>query len=619
MKNGLLHILYLMAILAFHSCSHEWFDGDKRCLNSAVEEARSYFEGNATDLSMPQLMMPPETKTDDILSGGNLVPVWDRFITAENDRFTTFEIPLSRDFAMRAAMFYPQDGKHKFVTENVRVQSNLVIRKSKKSGNFNYFVSTVIGSSAVPAEKDNNPWRYLGSRKGFNGYVIISNVEGDILETFYYRNGNRFFITLKNQAQRDSLCTNRFGFIVGRSMPLTKGGSYETGESQSLCIFCNKPLVDYECDCPGWQNSKPVMGEYVYCDKCGMLKGHCVCGNYPCPLCGKEPCECSGQEYNCEYCGSPYCNGRCQSEGDNRGGGDNTPTPDPEEEPQDLYTVTIAEPVGGSATGGGGYKKGSTATISAIPDEGYVFAGWSGDYSGLDNPASFTVEDDMTIYARFYEESSECGKLVKNLESLPYLMRCREKIGSGTGLTEYGYIKTTTSIEEIEGRNNAITIRDLPNTLELAHTHIDVIYPSIEDLKSIYRRYHKGCISDYENFKYIIVSPEYFVVIKIEDTDRMDVLIRDSLIIQKVITDDNKYRYKFSEEIEKKYDRFIPIQSNSVDGHFSNFMDFFEYLNPGLSISVYKTDTESGEMTYKKVSNREDFSKLLNRTGICNN
>ena len=31
----------------------------------------------------------------------------------------------------------------------------------------------------------------------------------------------------------------------------------------------------------------------------------------------------------------------------------------------------------------------------------------------------------------------------------------------------------------------------------------------------------------------------------------MDVLIRDSLIIQKVITDDNKHRYKFSEEIEK--------------------------------------------------------------------
>lgn len=106
---------------------------------------------------------------------------------------------------------------------------------------------------------------------------------------------------------------------------------------------------------------------------------------------------------------------------------------------------------------------------------------------------------------------------------------------------------------------------------------------------------------------------------KIEDTDRIDVLIRDSLIIQKVIIDDNKHRYKFSEEIKQKYHEFIPIQSNSVEGHFSNFMDFFEYLNPGLSISVYKTDTESGEIAYKKVSNREDFSNLLNRIGICNN
>ena len=125
MNKGLLHILCLVAILAFHSCSHEWFGGNKRNSDSSVDEARSYFKGNATDLSMPQLMMPPETKTDDILSGGNLVPVWDRFITAENDRFTTFEIPLSRDFAMRAAMFYPQDGKHRFVTELVTMYQTL--------------------------------------------------------------------------------------------------------------------------------------------------------------------------------------------------------------------------------------------------------------------------------------------------------------------------------------------------------------------------------------------------------------------------------------------------------------------------------------------------------------
>ena len=89
--------------------------------------------------------------------------------------------------------------------------------------------------------------------------------------------------------------------------------------------------------------------------------------------------------------------------------------------------------------GGGGYKKGSTATISAIADEGYVFAGWSGDYSGLDNPATFTVEDDMTIYARFYEESSDCGKLAKAFGSnFSLLRRYQSKIVSGG--PEYGFI-----------------------------------------------------------------------------------------------------------------------------------------------------------------------------------
>ena len=111
----------------------------------------------------------------------------------------------------------------------------------------------------------------------------------------------------------------------------------------------------------------------------------------------------------------------------------------------------------------------------------------------------------------------------------------------------------------------------------------------------------------------------YFVIFKIEDTDRMDVLIRDSLIIQKVLTDDNKYRYEFSKDIGKKYDAFIPVDANSIEGHFSNFMSFFEYLNPGLSVSVYKTNVASGEMIYKQIRNREDFNNLINRTGICSN
>ena len=619
MKTKLPHIICLLALLVFHSCSHDDFDRGKDKSSHSVGEARAYFENNATNLTMPLLLMPASTKNEDIFAEGNLVPVWKDCAVAETDRFSIFEVPIARDFAMEAAMFHHGNGIHSFVTENVKVCSSLVIRKNRTTGTADFFVVTTIGFLTAQGNRDDNPWKYMGDRANFNGYMIVSDVEGEVLEAFYYRGGNRYFISLTNHVHGGSAGTDLFGFTVRRTAPTTKGGGwYDPGESQELCPHCKRPLIDYICDCPGWLDNTVVTGEYIYCDGCGMLKGKCICRDNSCPVCGKEPCECS-ESSSCHLCGSRYCNGECSDLGNGgRGGGDEPEPPSPEQ-PQDLYTVVIAEPVGGTVMGAGEYKKGSIAAISATPALGYVFAGWSGDYSGLDNPASFTVNDDMTIYAKFYEENSECGKLIKNLESLPYMTRCREKIGSGTGLTEYGYIKTSSSIEELTGRDNAIAIPDMPNTIELAHTHIDVVHPSIDDLKSIYRRYYKGCISDYENFKYIIVSPEYFVILKIEDIDRMDVLIRDSLIIQRMLVGNNKYKYEFSKNIRKKYYEYIPAESNSVEGHFSNFMRFFEYLNPGLSVSIYKTDAESGNVFYRKVNNKEDFNNLIRKIGVCNN
>ena len=182
--------------------------------------------------------------------------------------------------------------------------------------------------------------------------------------------------------------------------------------------------------------------------------------------------------------GSSLGNGNTSDTEDNENILDNE---EEEEEPQDLYTVTIAEPVGGSATGGGGYKKGSTATISAIADEGYVFAGWSGDYSGLDNPATFTVEDDMTIYARFYEESSDCGKLAKAFGgNFSLLRRYQSKIISGG--PEYGFITTAFGTEEYTGGIGYIALPARVNILAMAHTHTTVIHPSTSDLGSLFHR-----------------------------------------------------------------------------------------------------------------------------------
>lgn len=47
------------------------------------------------------------------------------------------------------------------------------------------------------------------------------------------------------------------------------------------------------------------------------------------------------------------------------------------------------------------YVEGTLITLTAIPDEGYMFSGWSGDLSGTENPASFIVDADLEVTALF--------------------------------------------------------------------------------------------------------------------------------------------------------------------------------------------------------------------------
>jgi regulation of enolase protein 1 (concanavalin A-like superfamily) len=50
------------------------------------------------------------------------------------------------------------------------------------------------------------------------------------------------------------------------------------------------------------------------------------------------------------------------------------------------------------------YAYGQTVTLTAVPDAGWYFSGWSGDYSGSSNPLVFDITDDTTISANFAED-----------------------------------------------------------------------------------------------------------------------------------------------------------------------------------------------------------------------
>ena len=73
--------------------------------------------------------------------------------------------------------------------------------------------------------------------------------------------------------------------------------------------------------------------------------------------------------------------------------------------PNQILTVTL--PTHGSITGAGEYDSGTSATLTAIPDAGYAFTGWTGDASGTTNPLSLTMDADKTVGATFAADLSD--------------------------------------------------------------------------------------------------------------------------------------------------------------------------------------------------------------------
>lgn len=99
------------------------------------------------------------------------------------------------------------------------------------------------------------------------------------------------------------------------------------------------------------------------------------------------------------------------------------------------YTVTTGvNPAGtGSVSGGGSYNHGSTATLTASPNTGYHFTGWSGDAGGSANPTTLTVDANKNVTANFAINTYTVTTVVSPAGS-----------GSITGGGTYNYGSTAT-------------------------------------------------------------------------------------------------------------------------------------------------------------------------------
>ncbi|MHB8107583.1 MAG: stalk domain-containing protein [Candidatus Cryosericum sp.] len=69
-----------------------------------------------------------------------------------------------------------------------------------------------------------------------------------------------------------------------------------------------------------------------------------------------------------------------------------------------VCTLAVTKVGGGTVTldpSGGTYNRGTVVTLTAAPDSGYAFAGWSGDFTSAGNPVSITMNSDKAVTATF--------------------------------------------------------------------------------------------------------------------------------------------------------------------------------------------------------------------------
>ncbi|MCX7716449.1 MAG: InlB B-repeat-containing protein, partial [Endomicrobia bacterium] len=87
----------------------------------------------------------------------------------------------------------------------------------------------------------------------------------------------------------------------------------------------------------------------------------------------------------------------------------------------DDYTLTVNIVGNGTVTkepNYSSYKEGTNVTLTAIPDNGYQFSGWSGAITGTDNPVIITMNSDKTITAIFSEEQTQTYTLTINVNPI---------------------------------------------------------------------------------------------------------------------------------------------------------------------------------------------------------
>ncbi len=294
-----------------------------------LEQAKHFHLEHATDLRLPGT---GDGSVKSVIDYNEiLVPQWDKATYHEvqfpSKLARTYEVPLNTGSIVGGVLLKENATEHDVVT----MKSSLVIQEFSQGENTSnrQMVVTVLGK-----DSDNNAqsdaFSYMGSHKDFTGFMVVSTLEGEIVNIFQYLCGQRSVVYVRNTDDAPiNAPLSGFSFLKAQGTKSSYGNS-EPG----FCYMCGKEgmvYIEYGHICESCLEGSELLGGIVvtdkpsYCDKCGELKGKCICDFFACSICGYEPCQCENPDGRCEYCGEIGCNGECSEGG--KGGGDSDGEP----------------------------------------------------------------------------------------------------------------------------------------------------------------------------------------------------------------------------------------------------------------------------------------------------
>ena len=265
-----------------------------------------------------------------------------------------------------------------------------------------------------------------------------------------------------------------------------------------------------------------------------------------------------------------------------------------EQTPQ--YTITISSTTGGAvSTPGGTYNSGAVVTVTATPEEGYRFTGWTGSNS-LDPTLTITLSQNQSIVANFervfelenniqgnwiIDSSSTSGKTSCNIFNLTFTNTGEFTIVYSGGI-ETGNYEVTSETDITLGTVGAITeIAIVDGVITFNITIVQCVVSAEGERNEEYEE--GGCANFLECFSgtYVYLNPQI-----IEPCQNMT------------------YE-KFSNDINNKWMEYIidrcDYDNKLCRSYYSNLtnssdVDSGDFLVGGLYNTGYLSDTEILEL-----------------------